>query len=106
MQTPARIESIRSIVTNVAAASKDLAVIADAVGSSSGEMQNAIQRLDSTFTRIDRITARIENGDGVLGQLLSQGELVGQASSVLVQLDLLLADLRQNPGRYVRLSIF
>lgn len=97
---------VDSIVTNVAAASKDLAVIADAVGSSSGEMQDAIQRLDSTFTRIDRITARIENGDGVLGQLLSQGELVGQASSVLVQLDLLLADLRENPGRYVRLSIF
>ncbi|UCC26921.1 MAG: MCE family protein [Gemmatimonadales bacterium] len=97
---------VDSIVTNVAEASKDLAVIARAVGSSSGEMQSAIMRMDSTFTRIDRMTARIESGEGVLGQLLSQGELLGQASSVLVQLDLLLADLRANPGRYVRLSIF
>ena len=83
-----------------------MARVAQAVGGSSGELQNAILRADSTMTRMDRILGRIESGEGVLGQLLTQGELVGQASSVLVQLDLLLADLRANPKRYVRLSIF
>lgn len=97
---------VDSILVNVASASRDLATIANSVGASTDEFQSAVLRIDSAFTRIDRIAARIEGGQGVLGQLLNEGELVGQASSVLVQLDLLLADLRENPGRYVRLSIF
>ncbi len=95
-----------TLLVNAASASQDMARVAEAVGGSSGELQNAILRADSTMTRMDRILGRIESGEGVLGQLLTQGELVGQASSVLVQLDLLLADLRANPKRYVRLSIF
>lgn len=95
-----------SILTNVSNASRDMAVISEAVGSSSGEMQNAIVQADSVLLRMGRIAARIENGEGVLGQLLTEGGLVAQASDVLVQLDLLLADLRENPKRYVRLSIF
>ena len=55
---------------------------------------------------VDRITARVERGEGVLGQLMTDSVLVGRAGDVLQQLDLLLADLRENPKRYVRLSIF
>jgi phospholipid/cholesterol/gamma-HCH transport system substrate-binding protein len=95
-----------SIVANVNSGSRDLAVIASALGSSSEEMRDAIVSADSAFARIDRVLGRIEGGQGVLGQLLTEGALVGQASSVLVQLDLLLNDLRQNPKKYVRLSIF
>ncbi len=95
-----------TLLNSAAAASQDLALIASAVGGSSGELQNTILRADSTMTRMDRILERIESGEGTLGQLLTQGEILGQASSVLVQLDLLLADLRENPKRYVRLSIF
>lgn len=97
---------VDSIVANVARGSEDLARVADALGGSSGGLENALSRMDSTFTRIDRLTARIEDGEGVLGQLMTRGDLVGQASNVLVQLDMLLEDLRANPKRYVRLSIF
>lgn len=99
-------QKLDSIMDNVSSASRDLAVIAEAVGESSPEMRNTIVQMDSVMQRVGRITADIENGQGVLGQLLKEGELVGQASSVLVQLDLLLSDLRQNPKKYVRLSIF
>ena len=98
--------ALDTLLLNAASASQDLALVASTLGESSEEMESAIVSTDSTMARMDRILARIESGEGVLGQLLTQGELVGQASSVLVQLDLLLADLRENPRRYVRLSIF
>jgi len=95
-----------SILNNVSAGSRDLRRIAGAVGESSEEMEDVFLRADSVLTRMDRIGARIESGEGVLGQLLSDSLLVPQATNVLMQLDLLLADLRENPKRYVRLSIF
>lgn len=99
-------ERLDSILTNFSAASDDLRLLAEAMGGSSGEMRNTLVQADSVMQRMGRITAQIENGQGVLGQLLKEGELVNQASSVLVQLDLLLGDLRANPKKYVRLSIF
>lgn len=95
-----------SILANVTQGSEDLARIANAVGESSDELEDVFLRADSALTRIDRIGARIESGEGALGQLLTDSLLVGQATNVLIQLDLLLADLRENPSRYVRLSIF
>lgn len=61
---------------------------------------------ESALERFDRIGAQIEAGQGTLGLLLSNNELAVRAEAVLTQLDLLLADFRDNPKRYVRLSIF
>ena len=65
-----------------------------------------ITRADSTFARLDRITAEIESGQGVLGRLMSDTALVYRAQDVLIQLSVLLEDFRANPQRYVRISIF
>ena len=79
---------------------------AQGLSASTGEMREVIRRADSTFARVDRLTARIEGGEGVLGQLMQNGQLVTNATDALLQLNLLLEDLRLNPKRYVRLSIF
>jgi phospholipid/cholesterol/gamma-HCH transport system substrate-binding protein len=52
------------------------------------------------------MTARIEGGEGALGRLLTDTTLAVRAESVLLSLDSLLQDFRENPGRYVRLTIF
>jgi len=65
-----------------------------------------ILRADSTFARLDRITAQVEAGRGALGALVGDTLLVARAQTVLEQLDLLLRDLKENPQRYVRISIF
>ena len=61
---------------------------------------------EGTLARIDRVSARVEAGEGVLGRLLVDSTLAVRAEGVLEQLDFLLKDLRENPKRYVRLSIF
>jgi phospholipid/cholesterol/gamma-HCH transport system substrate-binding protein len=68
--------------------------------------QGMILKVDSTFARLDRMTAQIEAGEGALGALMNDSTLVGQAQDVLVALTALLEDFRENPQRYVRLSIF
>ncbi|MEJ2538699.1 MAG: MlaD family protein [Gemmatimonadota bacterium] len=99
-------EEVDTILANVARTSQDLARVSEAMGGETGGLTGAIAHLDSTFARMDRLTARIEAGEGVLGQLMTRDDLVDQASAALTQLDLLLEDLRLNPKRYVRLSIF
>jgi phospholipid/cholesterol/gamma-HCH transport system substrate-binding protein len=97
---------VDTIVASVARGSQDMARIAAILGDESGGLAGTVESLDSTMARMDRLTARIEAGEGMLGQLIADGDLVDQASLALSQLELLLEDLRLNPKRYVRLSIF
>jgi phospholipid/cholesterol/gamma-HCH transport system substrate-binding protein len=95
-----------SILVNVRSASRSLDRMAGNVAASTSGLEGTLQRADSAFSRIDRLTARVDRGEGALGQLFSDTALVVRAVEVLRELDLLLSDLRENPKRYVRLSIF
>jgi len=97
---------IDSIFADVQVTADNLATITTGVAGSTDEITRALARADSTFARIDRLTARVEAGEGLAGQLFSDSDLVGQTSTVLAELELLLRDFRENPRRYVRLSIF
>ena len=68
--------------------------------------QGMILRVDSTFARLDRLTAQVEAGEGALGMLMSDTLLITRTQGVLGELASLLTDLKENPQRYVRLSIF
>ncbi|WP_419211060.1 MlaD family protein [Maribacter sp. X9] len=62
--------------------------------------------LESTMASLDRVTQKIENGDGTLGLLMTDKELYTNLNSTTRELDLLLQDLRLNPKRYVNVSVF
>lgn len=97
---------VDSILVSVERGTRDLALIAGTVAESREELGHSLERADSVLTRIDRLAGRVEAGEGLLGQLMADSVLALQTYNVLLQLDLLLADLRENPSRYVRLSIF
>jgi phospholipid/cholesterol/gamma-HCH transport system substrate-binding protein len=95
-----------SLLLDARATVANLKVLSDELGVSAQNAQGLILGADSTFARLDRMTAQIEAGEGVLGRLMNDTTLVGQANDVLTQLSVLLEDLRANPQRYVRISIF
>lgn len=95
-----------SILVNVAEASQGLQQVMAELTDSTGGLGSTLERADTVFARIDRMTASLEQGEGSLGRLLVDTTFAARAADVLTQLDLLLADFRENPGRYVRLSIF
>jgi phospholipid/cholesterol/gamma-HCH transport system substrate-binding protein len=95
-----------SILVNVRVASQRLGEVSTNVAAATDGLAGTLVRADSTFARIDLLSGRVVRGEGALGQLFADTVLVGRASEVLRELDLLLADFRANPKRYVRLSIF
>lgn len=95
-----------SILVNVRTASRSLGDVSSNVALATDDLEGTLARADSAFARIDLLTARVVRGEGALGQLFADTVLVGRAGEVLRELDLLLADFRENPKRYVRLSIF
>lgn len=98
--------SVDSILTNIGVASTGLREVTEQLADSTSGVAATLARADSAFVRIDRITAGLERGEGSLGRLLSDSTFAVRAEDVLLQLDLLLRDVRENPRRYVRLSIF
>jgi phospholipid/cholesterol/gamma-HCH transport system substrate-binding protein len=97
---------VDSILMNMAEASSGFRQITDELTDSISGLDATLTRVDSAFARVDRLSAKIESGEGSLGRLFVDQTLALRAEAVLLQLDLLLQDLRENPRRYVRLSIF
>lgn len=97
---------VDSLLATAERTTRNIEVLSGNVAGATTNLDQTLARADSAMARIDRLAAGVEQGQGVLGQLMRDSVLVGRASSVLAELDLLLADLRENPKRYVRLSIF
>jgi phospholipid/cholesterol/gamma-HCH transport system substrate-binding protein len=97
---------LEATLTDLRGIAADLRQVSGELADTTGGVAGTLSRADSAFARIDRIAARIESGEGAIGRLLGDTTFVVRAEGVLLQLDSLLADLRENPRRYVRLSIF
>lgn len=97
---------IDSIVTSFRMATANIRDIGQNLREPSADLSSTLARADSAFARLDRLAAGVEAGEGALGRLMADSTLAVRAEGVLGQLDLLLQDLRENPRRYVRLSIF
>ena len=97
---------IDSILTNMRVASEGMRAVTAQLADDEQGLGATLAEVESAFASIDRITSRIEAGEGSLGRLLVDSTFAVRAEDVLLQLDLLLQDVRENPRRYVRLSIF
>jgi len=92
---------------------EDLAVITGNVKEFSHDLEGTSQdvrrlavRAEGTLSRVEAITARLEEGEGSLGRLLQDPTVALEMEGTLQELQLLLEDIRVNPRRYLRLSIF
>jgi len=99
-------ERLDSIMTNMSVATAGIRDVATDLADPTSGLGVTLGRADSTFARLDRIAAQMESGQGSFGRLLADSTFAVRAEDVLQQLDLLLQDVRENPRRYVRLSIF
>lgn len=84
------------------------------------ELQRSVQRLDALTARLDAtarsaqtVLGRIERGEGSLGKLTRDEALyrnanaaVGNLSRAAQEFSELAADIRRDPGRYLKISVF
>ena len=97
---------VDSILVSVRNASANIDRIAAQVNRSVASLDQTVAKAGSTFGSVQRLAARMESGQGALGRLLVDSTLAVRAERAMAQLDSLLADIKANPRRYVRLSIF
>jgi phospholipid/cholesterol/gamma-HCH transport system substrate-binding protein len=65
-----------------------------------------INRMDSTLFFLNRITAEAGKADGTLGRLIRDKKLYDHLVKTSADLDSLINDFKQNPKRYIHVSVF
>lgn len=89
--------SITNAIGNLSAMSDTLAAL---------RIGSTFSRLNSSLSSVDQMLQDVKSGKGTLGQLLSNDSLYGSLNQATLDLDALLRDLKENPGRYVKFSLF
>jgi len=63
-------------------------------------------RLERISTNLDTLLANVENGDGSAGKLLTDDELYDNMNKFFKDADELVVDIKENPDRYINVSVF
>lgn len=90
-------EKINAILANLDHLSEDL---------SKSEIKATIDNANQAMKDVQAITSKINNGEGSIGLLLHDDKLYENLNSASQELDNLVKDVKERPGRYLRLSVF
>ena len=90
-------EKITHIIDNFSSLSDSLAKAK--IPATINEVNRAVAHLDSALVKINR-------GEGSVGQFLNNDQLYKEVEKAARDLNLLLEDVKKNPGRYVKVSVF
>ncbi len=90
-------EEISKVLHNFAAVSDSL---------KQSDLKQLINHADETFAKTSELFGKINEGQGTAGKLVVNDSLYNNLNSAVASLDSLLIDLKDHPGRYVRVSVF
>ena len=95
--------AVSSTTSSTAPALESAAMRAD---SALAAVNRNLEVLEPAITDLRAILARVERGEGTLGMLSRDDSLYVNLTAAASSFQLLLDDIRENPGRYISLSIF
>lgn len=111
-------DMINQVLGNLAGITKEIkeSEISGTIASANGTLQNTdqtiqelkllIENTQSTVNGLTDVVSKLGSGGGSISKLLNDGELYDNLSSTTKNLDFFLQDLRLNPDRYVKVSVF
>lgn len=70
------------------------------------DLKQTIENTNATITDLNVVVAKIKNGQGSLGLLVNDETLYKNLQQTSGDLDKLVVDLKENPGRYIKVSVF
>lgn len=110
--TLGRLVTDRTFYNRAAAAVDELQKVAALLNQPNGSLgrlardPSLYQRLESVTAKSEALVGKIERGDGTLGKLVTQDQLYQRADKVLTEMESLLADVKKNPTKYFKFSVF
>ena len=93
---------INNIITNVNKSSNELSDLSN----SFSDLTVIIENLSESSNSIENIVNEISSGNGSLGNLIYNDNLIKSLNAASSNINLLIEDLRLNPKRYVHFSLF
>lgn len=99
-------EELSRTLEDLAAITEDVKGFSSGLDETGQEVREMAARADTVFAQVSGLLARVEAGEGSIGRLLQDPTMAAEMEGALQELQLLLEDIRENPRRYLRLSIF
>lgn len=65
-----------------------------------------LERADSSVKAFEDVAKRINSGEGTAGKLISDRQLYDKMNKMVDDMNLLVKDLKENPKRYLKFSVF
>ena len=90
-------DRITNILTNFSDISDSL---------SKANLPNTIAQVNKAIVDLDIVLTRINKGEGSVGQFLNNDQLYKEVEKAARDLNLLLEDIKKNPSKYVKVSVF
>lgn len=90
-------QQIQQIIQNTNKVSQSLA---------DAHLKEVISNMNKTVEQIQLMLTNVNEGHGTVGALMSNDSIYQEVNKSLVELKKLLKDIRENPKRYVKFSVF
>jgi phospholipid/cholesterol/gamma-HCH transport system substrate-binding protein len=109
---------IQDIIANFSVLSENLKNKSGAMGSiidnlanitdslKQANIKSTLLSINAVMLKTEKIMEKIERGEGSLGLLVNDEQLYNDLTHAVKDLDYLLMDVRTNPKRFVRFSVF
>lgn len=95
--------SLREMSPDLQRGVKNIALLSDSLALQGPVLvRNAAQSLDN----LNAILTKLKDGQGSAGKLLTDEQLYANVNDAVANLSLLLADFKENPKRYINVSVF
>ncbi len=105
------LENINSITTNLEGSNAEImrsltniSVISDSLRAVN--LSNTIHSLNRLLAQADSVVTKINEGNGTLGEVVNDDELYYNLTAMSENLNKLLTEFRNNPKRFINLSVF
>jgi len=95
---------INPVVANLNKVSEDFAVVSGNLKQI--DLHATMQKVDSAVANIEQLSRKLNDGNSTLGLLLNDRSLYNNLDSTAINASKLLFDIKQNPKKYVKLSLF
>jgi phospholipid/cholesterol/gamma-HCH transport system substrate-binding protein len=63
-------------------------------------------RIENLTTRGEQLLSKVEQGEGTIGKLVTRDELYQRADKLLTEVESFVADVKKNPTKYFKFSVF
>lgn len=97
---------LEAIMDNANRASTRLDSLSTALLAASEEFRQVISRADGALGVVEAVGGKVERGEGSLGLLLQDSALYSDMLRTNLLMQELLRDIKENPRKYIKLSIF